>query len=71
MNLSPIQFINKGFVDLVKRALARTGMPARRLEFEITETVLMQNTTVTLATLHQLRALGIHFSMDDFGTGYS
>jgi diguanylate cyclase (GGDEF)-like protein len=71
VNLSPIQLINKGLVDLVKCALARSGLPARRLEFEITETVLMQNSTVTLATLHQLRALGIHFSMDDFGTGYS
>ncbi|HEY4920949.1 MAG TPA: EAL domain-containing protein [Xanthobacteraceae bacterium] len=71
VNLSPIQLINKGLVEVVTRALARSGLPASRLEFEITETVLMQNTTVTLAALHQLRALGIHFSMDDFGTGYS
>jgi len=71
VNLSPIQLINKGLVEVVMRALARSGLPASRLEFEITETVLMQNTAVTLATLHQLRALGIHFSMDDFGTGYS
>jgi diguanylate cyclase (GGDEF)-like protein len=71
VNLSPLQLINKGLVDVVVRALARSGLPASRLEFEITETVLMQNTAVTLATLHQLRELGIHFSMDDFGTGYS
>ncbi len=71
VNLSPIQLINKGLVEVVTRALARSGLPANRLEFEITETVLMQNTATTLATLHQLRALGIHFSMDDFGTGYS
>jgi len=71
VNLSPLQLINKGLVDVVTRALACSGLPASQLEFEITETVLMQNTTVTLATLHQLRALGIHFSMDDFGTGYS
>jgi diguanylate cyclase (GGDEF)-like protein/PAS domain S-box-containing protein len=71
VNLSPIQLINKGLVDVVMRTLAGSGLPANRLEFEITETVLMQNTAVTLATLHQLRALGIHFSMDDFGTGYS
>ena len=71
VNLSPLQLINRGLVEVVMRALARSGLPANRLEFEITETVLMQNTAVTLATLHQLRALGIHFSMDDFGTGYS
>jgi diguanylate cyclase (GGDEF)-like protein/PAS domain S-box-containing protein len=71
VNLSPVQLINKGLVEVVTLALARSGLPASRLEFEITETVLMQNTATTLATLHQLRALGIHFSMDDFGTGYS
>ncbi|HEY1545260.1 MAG TPA: EAL domain-containing protein [Xanthobacteraceae bacterium] len=71
VNLSSLQLINKGLVETVTHALARSGLPATRLEFEITETVLMQNTAVTLATLHQLRALGIHFSMDDFGTGYS
>src|SRR5262249_32253649 len=68
---SPIQLINKGLVEVVVRALAHTGLPASRLEFEITETVLTQNATVTLATMHQLRELGIRFSMDDFGTGYS
>jgi diguanylate cyclase (GGDEF)-like protein/PAS domain S-box-containing protein len=71
VNLSPIQLTGTGLLDVVIRALARAGLPASRLEFEITETVLMQNTATTLATLHQLRALGIHFSMDDFGTGYS
>jgi len=71
VNLSPVQLLNKGLVEVVTRALARSGLPAHRLEFEITETVLMHNTAATLATLHQLRELGIHFSMDDFGTGYS
>ena len=71
VNLSPVQIAGKGLIEVVMRALARSGLPAHRLEFEITETVLMQNTASTLATLHQLRALGIHFSMDDFGTGYS
>jgi diguanylate cyclase (GGDEF)-like protein/PAS domain S-box-containing protein len=71
VNLSPLQLTSKGLLEVVMLALARSGLPASRLEFEITETVLMQNTATTLATLHQLRALGIHFSMDDFGTGYS
>ncbi|HUI96104.1 MAG TPA: EAL domain-containing protein [Xanthobacteraceae bacterium] len=71
VNLSPVQLLNKGLVEVVTLALAQSGLSAHRLEFEITETVLMHNTAATLATLHQLRALGIHFSMDDFGTGYS
>jgi EAL domain-containing protein (putative c-di-GMP-specific phosphodiesterase class I) len=55
----------------VLSALATSQLPAHRLELEITETVLMQNTETTLRTLHQLRALGIRIAMDDFGTGYS
>jgi EAL domain-containing protein (putative c-di-GMP-specific phosphodiesterase class I) len=46
-------------------------MPARKLQLEITESVLMQNTFSTLATLHELRKLGVQIAMDDFGTGYS
>jgi EAL domain-containing protein (putative c-di-GMP-specific phosphodiesterase class I) len=46
-------------------------MPAKRLQLEITETVLMHNTFGTLATLHKLRELGVQIAMDDFGTGYS
>jgi diguanylate cyclase (GGDEF)-like protein len=71
VNLSPVQLRNRGFVATVTRTLAMTGLPARRLELEITETVLMQNDEAVLAMLHQLRGLGIRIAMDDFGTGYS
>jgi EAL domain-containing protein (putative c-di-GMP-specific phosphodiesterase class I) len=71
VNLSPTQLGSKNLLPTVLSALASSQLPAHRLELEITEAVLMQNTEVTLRTLHQLRALGIRISMDDFGTGYS
>ena len=71
VNLSPTQLLNSGLLPAVLNALASSQLPARRLELEITEAVLMQNSEATLRTLHQLRELGIRISMDDFGTGYS
>jgi diguanylate cyclase (GGDEF)-like protein len=71
VNLSPIQVMSQNLVPVVVGALAAAGLPATRLELEITETVLMQNTDQAMATLHRLRELGVHISMDDFGTGYS
>ncbi len=71
VNLSPIQVMNQNLVAVVVGALATAGLPANRLELEITESVLMQNSETTLATLHRLRELGVKISMDDFGTGYS
>ena len=71
INLSPIQVMNQNLVPVIVKALAASGLPASRLEVEITESVLMQNTAATLATLHRLHDLGISISMDDFGTGYS
>jgi diguanylate cyclase (GGDEF)-like protein len=71
VNLSPIQVMNQNIVAVVVGALAAAGLSANRLEIEITESVLMQNSEATLATLHRLRALGVKISMDDFGTGYS
>jgi diguanylate cyclase (GGDEF)-like protein/PAS domain S-box-containing protein len=71
VNLSPVQLTNPNLVSVVVNALAASGLTPNRLELEITEAVLMQNTEVTIATLHRLRDLGVHISMDDFGTGYS
>jgi len=71
VNLSPAQFKDRNLVSSVISALEVSGLAARRLELEITESVLLQESDVTLATLHRLRALGVRISMDDFGTGYS
>lgn len=56
---------------MVAAALEESHLPASRLELEITESVLLADNEATLATLHQLRCLGVGIAMDDFGTGYS
>ena len=71
VNLSPLQFRVGNLLSLVMDALKQSGLPARRLELEITETLLLEKSSQVLATLHALRALGVRISMDDFGTGYS
>ena len=71
VNLSPAQFKNPDLVATVKSALRDSGLPASRLELEITESVLLQNSDATRIILHELRALGLKISLDDFGTGYS
>jgi diguanylate cyclase (GGDEF)-like protein/PAS domain S-box-containing protein len=71
VNLSPVQFRNRGVVHAVMSALAHSGLAPDRLELEITESVLLGETEANLATLHQLRKIGVRISMDDFGTGYS
>jgi diguanylate cyclase (GGDEF)-like protein len=71
VNLSPAQFKSRKLVQIVQRALAASGLPAERLELEITEMVLLQESEGAFAILHQLRDLGIKIAMDDFGTGYS
>jgi diguanylate cyclase (GGDEF)-like protein/PAS domain S-box-containing protein len=71
VNLSPAQFKNRNLVPSVLAALAESGLDPTRLELEITESVLLQDSDVTLATLHKLREYGVRISMDDFGTGYS
>ncbi len=71
VNLSPAQLNNRNLLSMVKEALAESGMSAHKLQLEITETVLLQNTFSTLATLHELRRMGVQIALDDFGTGYS
>ncbi len=71
VNLSPVQFHSLGLVEAVRRALDGSGLPAHRLELEITESALLQDSEAVLATLHELRALGLRTALDDFGTGYS
>ncbi|QOZ78327.1 bifunctional diguanylate cyclase/phosphodiesterase [Bradyrhizobium sp. CCBAU 53351] len=71
VNLSPVQFKNPNLIASVTEALTASGLDARRLELEITESVLLQNSEATLTTLHELRGMGVRISLDDFGTGYS
>ncbi|MET4388419.1 diguanylate cyclase (GGDEF)-like protein/PAS domain S-box-containing protein [Bradyrhizobium sp. F1.4.3] len=71
VNLSPLQFRSGNLLSVVTDALKQSGLPPRRLELEITETLLLEKSAQVLATLHALRALGVRISMDDFGTGYS
>jgi diguanylate cyclase (GGDEF)-like protein len=71
VNVSPVQFKSRTLALKVASALARSGLPAQRLELEITEAVLIRDDDEALATLHQLRQLGVRISLDDFGTGYS
>lgn len=71
VNLSPVQFRHKDLVAHVKNALEKSALPAERLELEITESLLLNDSETTMRALHDLRAMGVRISMDDFGTGYS
>ncbi|MBB3937598.1 sensor domain-containing protein [Aureimonas phyllosphaerae] len=71
VNVSPIQFKADTLLDTVMSALKRSGLSAHRLEIEITEGALLDDTDNVLRTLAALRDIGVKISMDDFGTGYS
>ncbi|GAB5510241.1 MAG: hypothetical protein Rhims3KO_16420 [Hyphomicrobiales bacterium] len=71
VNLSAIQFEDGKLVDTVKSILQETNLPAERLELEITESLLIDDTDNVIRQLHELSALGIKIALDDFGTGYS
>lgn len=71
VNLSPVQFTGGALVSEVASALREGGLAPHLLELEITESLLLNDDAAVLATLHELRALGVRIAMDDFGTGYS
>ena len=71
VNLSAVQFRSPTLVFSIASALAATGLEARRLVLEITETALLQHDQAVIEALHQIRSLGVRIAMDDFGTGYS
>ena len=70
VNLSPRQFQQKNLVHLVENSLLKSGLPAERLQIEITENMLMSNSESVLQKLQKMRELGTRISIDDFGTGF-
>ena len=71
VNVSARQFHQPDFVEQVRQALEGTGVNPARLKLELTESVVLGNIDNAVAKMHELKGLGVHFSMDDFGTGYS
>jgi diguanylate cyclase (GGDEF)-like protein/PAS domain S-box-containing protein len=71
VNISPLQFSGSNLVDAIDFALTDAGLPAGRLEIEVTETVLLRDCEQNLETLRQLKRLGVSVALDDFGVGYS
>ena len=71
VNISPQEFRQRNFPELVEAVLLETGLPAARLELEITESTLMDSAETTVEMLLRLKALGVTLAIDDFGTGYS
>ena len=70
-NISPLQLRDPDLHDMVRRTLEETGLPAHRLELEITENALVGDLDLARSLLRQLKALGVRLALDDFGTGYS
>lgn len=71
LNLSAHQFADKFLVQTIQRILEQTGLPARQIELELTESMLMTNTECATTVLGVLKSMGLRLSVDDFGTGYS
>ncbi len=71
VNISPAQLRFRGLIEEVRAALDLSGLSPERLELEVTESVVIDDTEETVATLHQLKSMGVSLALDDFGTGYS
>jgi EAL domain-containing protein (putative c-di-GMP-specific phosphodiesterase class I) len=71
VNLSAKQFQHRALLDEVEAALRENGLDPAALDLEITESVVMEDAPATLATLRDLKGLGVNLAIDDFGTGYS
>ncbi len=71
INLSPVQFSDRNLIATVRQALQELGLPAHRLELEITETAMTMDRVVARDVMAQLAAMGVQIAIDDFGTGYS
>jgi EAL domain-containing protein (putative c-di-GMP-specific phosphodiesterase class I) len=71
INISPVQFKKGNLFDVILCSLVESGLSPERLELEITESSLLENQEAHLATIRQLKNLGISMALDDFGTGYS
>ncbi|MFY9856374.1 MAG: EAL domain-containing protein [Terracidiphilus sp.] len=71
VNVSAVQFRQEGFTDLIRRVLTEVGLSSEYLELELTESLLLSNVDMVLATLQDLKEVGLQLAIDDFGTGYS
>jgi len=71
INVSPVQFRDRDFVDDVRRAIDQSGVPAGRIELEITENTLIEDDARALSVLTRLKEIGVRIALDDFGVGYS
>ena len=71
VNLSSLQFSQPNLIGAIQRTLSDTGLPAKHLELELTESIIMKNLEATIKVLEELKDMGISISVDDFGTGYS
>ena len=71
VNFSPMQFRQAGLARQIETVLAETGLPAHRLDMEVTEGVLLDDSGLVLRTMHELREMGVRMTLDDFGTAYA